>query len=100
MKLRELFIKGREDFLKMLRVNGFHRRNHKKYVIYLLETHKKYDNPNNSSLLFALGITDCKPTGEVKKTKGGGLMDIDLDFGTERRHEVLNIFKGLMERKM
>lgn len=89
MKLRELFIKGREDFFEDAESEWFFIEEiTKKYVIYLLETHKKYDNPNNSSLLFALGITDCKPTGEVKKTKGGGLMDIDLDFGTERRHEV------------
>lgn len=60
-----------------------------KYVLYLLQTNKKYSNPNNSSLLYALSITNEKPECKVKREGGGGLCDIDTDFEQKKRHLVI-----------
>lgn len=60
----------------------------KMYITYLLRSNRKYSNPNNSHLLYAIGATDEKPNGYVKRT-GGGLCDIDIDFCRDRRNEVM-----------
>lgn len=62
----------------------------KKYISYLFFTNEKYDNPNNSHLLYALGITDDQPTNLVTRKGGAGLCDLDLDFSKAHRHLVID----------
>lgn len=61
----------------------------KKYISYLLYTQKKYSNPNNSALLYALGISDEKPDGYVTRQTGSGFCDIDMDFEEAGRERVI-----------
>lgn len=62
----------------------------KQYISYLLSTNKKYDNPNNSICLYALGISDDKPIKPVSRNSdGGGLCDIDVDFCPKGRKRVM-----------
>lgn len=91
MKLQELFCSDRDDFFEGA-ISEWENieEAQKKYVMYLLGLGKKYTNPNNSHLLYALGITDRIPNGSVTTvSKGGGAPDLDIDICRERRHEVV-----------
>ena len=54
---------------------------------------QKLENPTNSSLLYCLGLTDNKPTGDIKRV-GGSMPDIDLDFDPERIPEVIEYLEN------
>gem|GEM_PF-3018301 len=56
---------------------------------------EKIDNLTNSSLLYCLGITNDKPTGDIKRV-GGSMPDIDLDFDPERIPEVIAYLEKLL----
>lgn len=65
----------------------------KQYVIYLKATNQKYDNPNNSSLLYVLDITDICPIAKIKRFGKGGMCDIDCDFAKSDREKVIEYVK-------
>lgn len=52
-----------------------------KYITAVLErnVNKKIKNPNNSSVVYALGLTDVEPTEPIKKVLGS-LPDVDYDI--------------------
>jgi len=61
----------------------------KKYISYLKQQGIKYDNPDNSHLLYAIGCTDDPPIGYVTRIGGAGLCDIDVDFEERYRSKVI-----------
>jgi DNA polymerase III alpha subunit len=59
----------------------------------LYESKKKYKNTINSLVAYILGICDDEPTGEMEIIGTPGLADIDTDFDSERRDEVVEFVK-------
>jgi DNA polymerase-3 subunit alpha len=60
------------------------------YVLFLLQKGiKTKGNPNSSSILFVLGVTDVPPIDFIK-TVGGSAPDVDTDFQHTRRNEVFD----------
>src|SRR4051812_10092405 len=65
-----------------------------KRMLELVAKGVKLPNPNNSSVGYVMGITDEIPNGDVPVYYDKELPDIDIDFDSERRHEV----KSYLER--
>lgn len=54
---------------------------------------KDLDNPNNSNILYLLGMTTVEPHKRID-TVGGGFPDIDSDFSNDKRQQVFDYLKA------
>lgn len=61
--------------------------------IELYESGYKCENTINSWVAYILGICDQEPSGEMKIIKAPKLADIDSDFDSERRDEIIAFIK-------
>ena len=62
------------------------------YFFAIIKSGKKVSNKCGSIVAYLCNITDDKPFGDMK-WKGGSVPDIDMDFESERRKEVVTYLK-------
>lgn len=89
MKLIDL-IKREEVRDRALKEWSYYGTRHRVYVSYLLSKETVFDNnPGNSAVLYALGITDVFDPNKDFAFRRGSAPDLDLDFGKKRRDDII-----------